>query len=55
MFVEVLEGFGGFWVNPNTLELGLDKPETLKAIAFLKETIQEKISPAGVTTYTNDW
>ncbi|ARV58300.1 ABC transporter substrate-binding protein [Nostocales cyanobacterium HT-58-2] len=54
MFVEVLEGFGGFWVNPNTLEVGLDKPETLKAIAFLKDTIQEKISPPGVTTYIEE-
>ncbi|GAB1543693.1 ABC transporter substrate-binding protein [Scytonema sp. NUACC21] len=54
MFVEVLEGFRGFWVNPDTLEVGLDKPETLKAIAFLKDTIQEKISPAGVTTYIEE-
>ncbi|MBW4630899.1 MAG: ABC transporter substrate-binding protein [Iphinoe sp. HA4291-MV1] len=54
MFVEVLKGFGGFWVNPNTLEVGLDKPETLKAIAFLKETIQEGISPRGVTTYQEE-
>nr|WP_026082695.1 ABC transporter substrate-binding protein [Mastigocladopsis repens] len=54
MFVEVLEGFGGFWVNPATLEVGLDKPETLKAIAFLKDTIQEGISPGGVTTYQEE-
>jgi multiple sugar transport system substrate-binding protein len=54
MFVEVLEGFGGFWVNPNTLEVGLDRPETLKAIAFLKQTTQEGISPPGVTTYIEE-
>ncbi len=54
MFVEVLEGFGGFWVNPSTLEVGLDRPETLKAIAFLKQTIQEGISPPGVTTYIEE-
>jgi multiple sugar transport system substrate-binding protein len=54
MFVEVLEGFGGFWVNPNTREVGLDRPETLKAIAFLKQTIQEGISPPGVTTYIEE-
>ncbi|BAZ68861.1 MAG: ABC transporter substrate-binding protein [Pelatocladus maniniholoensis HA4357-MV3] len=54
MFVEVLEGFGGFWVNPNTLEVGLDRPQTLKAIAFLKETIQTGISPPGVTTYQEE-
>jgi multiple sugar transport system substrate-binding protein len=54
MFVEVLEGFGGFWVKPDTLEVGLDKPETLKAIAFLKDTIKEGISPPGVTTYIEE-
>jgi multiple sugar transport system substrate-binding protein len=54
MFVEVLEGFEGFWVNPKTLEVGLDKPETLQAIAFLKETIEKGISPSGVTTYIEE-
>ncbi len=54
MFVEVLEGFGGYWVNPDTLEVGLDRPETLKAIAFLKDTISKGISPGGVTTYQEE-
>jgi multiple sugar transport system substrate-binding protein len=54
MFVEILQGFGGFWVNPNTLEVGLDRAETLKAIAFLKETIATGISPPGVTTYQEE-
>jgi multiple sugar transport system substrate-binding protein len=54
MFVEVLEGFGGFWVNPNTLEVGLDRQETLNAIAFLKQTIEDGISPPGVTTYQEE-
>lgn len=54
MFVEVLAGYGGFWVNPDTLEVGLDRPETLKAIAFLQETIQKGISPSGVTTYIEE-
>ncbi|MDJ0616756.1 MAG: ABC transporter substrate-binding protein [Calothrix sp. MO_192.B10] len=54
MFVEVLQGFGGYWVNPDTLEVGLDQPESIKAIAFLQETIQEGIAPAGVTTYQEE-
>ncbi|GAX42146.1 family 1 extracellular solute-binding protein [Tolypothrix sp. NIES-4075] len=54
MFVELLQGFGGFWVNPKTLEVGLDRPETLKAIAFLKQTTQSGISPLGVTTYMEE-
>lgn len=51
MFVEVLEGFGGFWVNPDTLEVGLDRPESIQAVEFLRNTITKGISPSGVTTY----
>ncbi|MEG4497238.1 ABC transporter substrate-binding protein [Microcoleus sp. F10-C6] len=51
MFVEVLSGFGGFWANPQTFEVGLDKPEAIKAVEFLKNTIATGISPPGVTTY----
>lgn len=51
MFVEVLEGFGGFWANPQTFEVGLDRPEALKAVEFLRSTIVSGISPPGVTTY----
>jgi multiple sugar transport system substrate-binding protein len=54
MFAEVLQGFGGFWVKPNTLEVGLDRPETLKAIAFLHDTIKMGVSPPGVTTYQEE-
>lgn len=51
MFVEILEGFGGFWVNPETLEVGLDRPEAMQAVEFLRSTISNRISPPGVTTY----
>ncbi|MFB2881397.1 ABC transporter substrate-binding protein [Floridanema aerugineum] len=54
MFMEVLEGFGGFWVNPDNLEVGLDRPETLKAIAFLQNTVTQGVSPPGVTTYQEE-
>ena len=54
MFMDILQGFGGFWVNPTTLEVGLDRPEALKAIAFLQKTIDTKVSPPGVTTYQED-
>jgi multiple sugar transport system substrate-binding protein len=54
MFLEVLEGFGGFWVNPETLEVGLDRPETLRAIAFLQDTVKQGVSPPGVTTYQEE-
>ncbi|MGB5963324.1 MAG: ABC transporter substrate-binding protein [Coleofasciculaceae cyanobacterium] len=54
MFVEILEGYGGFWVNPDTNEVGLAQPEAIKAVAFLKSTIQTGISPKGVTTYQEE-
>jgi len=54
MFVEILEGFGGFWVNPETLEVGLDKPEAIQAVEFLKSTIEKGISPPGVPTYQEE-
>lgn len=54
MFVEVLEGFGGFWVKPDSLAVGLDRPETLQAIEFLRDTVRTGISPPGVTTYQEE-
>lgn len=54
MFVEILQGFGTFWVNPDTLEVGLDQPEAIQAVEFLRSTIEKRISPAGVTTYQEE-
>jgi multiple sugar transport system substrate-binding protein len=54
MFVEVLEGYGAFWVNADTLEVGLDRPEALKALEFLRSTLEQGISPPGVTTYQEE-
>ena len=51
MFVEILEGFGGFWANPQTLEVGLDQPQAIQAAEFLRDTITKRLSPPGVTTY----
>lgn len=49
MFLEVLHGYGGFWINPETFEVGLDRPASLKAVKFLRSTINN-ISPPDVTT-----
>ena len=54
MFVEVLQGSGGFWVEPDTLEVGLDKPEAIAAVEFLEEAIASGVSPSGVTTYAEE-
>jgi multiple sugar transport system substrate-binding protein len=54
MFVEVLQGYGGFWVDPDTLEVGLDREEAIAAVDFLRSTIEEGISPPDVTTFAED-
>lgn len=54
VFVEVLEGTGGFWIDPDTLEVGLDRPETVDAIEFLRTTVAQGMSPPGVTTYQEE-
>lgn len=53
-FEEVLEGYGGFWIQPDTNEVGLDQPEALEAVKFLQRTIQEGISPGEVKSYNED-
>ena len=54
MFVEILQGHGAFWVDSETLEVGLDRPEAIAAVKFLRQTINEGISPPGVTTYQEE-
>ena len=54
MFVEILQGYDAFWVNPDTLEVGLDRPEAIEAVEFLRSTIERQISPPGVTTYAEE-
>ena len=53
VFLEVLWGFGGNWIDAETREVRLDSPEALQALQFLKGTIGT-ISPAAVTTYTEE-
>ena len=54
MFVEILQGFGSYWVNPQTLEVGLDSEKAIAATQFLQDTIKLGISPPGVTTYSEE-
>jgi multiple sugar transport system substrate-binding protein len=54
MFVEILQGYGAFWINAATLDVGLDQPQAIKAVQFLTDTIAENISPEGVTTYAEE-
>jgi len=50
-FLEVLTGYGGYWIDPSTDDVGLDDPQSVAAAAFLARCAQGgNISPPGVTT-----
>jgi multiple sugar transport system substrate-binding protein len=53
VFLEVLWGFGGDWIDPSTRRVSLDEPESFHALSFLKNTIGT-ISPLGVTSYIEE-
>jgi multiple sugar transport system substrate-binding protein len=53
VFLEVLWGFGGDWIDPDTGQVLIDNSEAVKALRFLKGTI-ETISPPGVTGYAEE-
>ena len=54
MFVEILAGHGGFWVDPATKTVGLDQPEAIAAVQYLQTLVRDGISPPGVTTYQEE-
>jgi multiple sugar transport system substrate-binding protein len=53
VFLEVLWGFGGEWIDPVQRTVLLDQPEAVEALEFLRETVGT-ISPPGVTTYVEE-
>lgn len=52
-FLEILWGYGGNWIDPETAQVYLDRPEALAALRFLKSTIGT-ITPPGVTGYIEE-
>lgn len=52
-FLEVLWGYGGEWIDPDTRSVHLDEPEATEALRFLTESVGT-ISPPGVTTYIEE-
>ena len=53
VYLEVLWGFGGDWIDAKSREVLLDRPEALQALEFLHNTIGT-ISPPAVTTYMEE-
>jgi multiple sugar transport system substrate-binding protein len=53
VYLEILWGYGGDWIDTETHEVLLDRPEALEALEFLRSTIGT-ISPPSVTTYMEE-
>jgi multiple sugar transport system substrate-binding protein len=53
VYLEVLRGFGGDWIDAQNREVLLDRPEAVQALQFLRKTIGT-ISPPAVTTYVEE-
>jgi multiple sugar transport system substrate-binding protein len=53
VFLEVLWGMGGEWIDAESREVLLASPEAVRAVEFLKSTIGT-ISPPAVTTYVEE-
>jgi multiple sugar transport system substrate-binding protein len=53
-YLEVLTGFGGTWIDPVTLRVGLDEPVAEEALGFLIGCMGQGISPPGVLGYQEE-
>lgn len=53
VYLEVLWGLGGDWIDAQSREVLLDRPEAVQALEFLKRTIGT-ISPPAVSTYAEE-
>jgi trehalose/maltose transport system substrate-binding protein len=53
VFLEVLWGYGGDWIDAGTREVRIDSPEAVQAIEFLKNTVGT-VSPPAATTYAEE-
>ncbi|NCJ06140.1 extracellular solute-binding protein [Synechococcales cyanobacterium C] len=60
MFVEVLNGYGGFWISPEEITthgrsaIGLEQEAATRAVEFLLQTLRQNISPSRLLTYQED-
>ncbi|MEB3214560.1 MAG: extracellular solute-binding protein, partial [Leptolyngbyaceae bacterium] len=44
--------YGGFWINPDTREVGLDQAKAIAAATFLANTLRQNVSPQVVVSYS---
>ncbi|MEB3159636.1 MAG: ABC transporter substrate-binding protein [Synechococcus sp.] len=51
VFLEVIDGFGGFWLHPSNGVVGLDQSPGVQAATWLRHLITDGISPQAVTNF----
>lgn len=51
-FVEILAGHGGYWIDEETRQVGLNQPEAIQAVQFLRNTLTSRVSPTSVLTHS---
>lgn len=51
VYLEMIDGFGGDWLQPNNNHIGLDLDPGVQAAAWLQELIDQGVSPNAVTNY----
>ena len=51
VYLEMIDGFGGDWLNPTTQQIGLDQKPGVEAAAWLQSLIDVGVSPRAVTNY----
>ncbi len=51
VFLEVIKGYGGFWIDAENQTVGLDEPAAINAAAYLRRLVELGISPTDVANY----
>ena len=52
VYLEMIDGFGGEWSEPQSGAIGLDEPAGIAAATWLQDLIATGISPRAVTNYS---
>ncbi len=51
VYLEMIDGFGGDWLQPNSNQIGLNSMPGIEAAAWLQGLIDQGVSPRAVTNY----
>ena len=51
VYLEMIDGFGGDWLQPKSNQIGLNSKPGIEAAAWLQSLIDQGVSPKAVTNY----